>query len=73
MKFMATWSVPQDKWLPLCKRWASMSAEERAHAGESVKIIGRWGDPAALGWRFLSRTMLPPCSGISDGGMPTWT
>ena len=47
MKFMATWSISQDKWLHLCKRWGSMSPQERANAGEGVKIIGRWGDVAA--------------------------
>ena len=47
MKFMATWSISQDKWLPLCKRWGSMSPQERGNAGEGVKIIGRWGDVAA--------------------------
>src|SRR5215472_13663187 len=47
MKFMATWSIPQDKWLPLCKRWGSMSSQERSNAGAGVKIVGRWGDMAA--------------------------
>ena len=47
MKFLASWSISQDKWLPLCKRWGSMSPQERANAGEGVKIIGRWGDMAA--------------------------
>ena len=47
MKFMASWSIQQKNWLPLCKRWASMSSQERANGGEGVKIIGRWGDPAA--------------------------
>jgi hypothetical protein len=46
MKFMASWSIPQDKWLALCKRCGSMSAQERANAGERVKIVGRWGDMA---------------------------
>ena len=47
MKFMATWSIPQDKWLPLCKRWGSMSPQERANAGDRVKIVGRWVDMSA--------------------------
>jgi hypothetical protein len=46
MKYMATWSIQQDKWLALCKRFGSMSPEERGNAGDRVKIIGRWGDPA---------------------------
>jgi hypothetical protein len=44
MKFMATWSTPQDKWLPVLKKWTSMSPQERANAGDNVKIIGRWHD-----------------------------
>jgi hypothetical protein len=47
MKFMASWSISQDKWLPLCKRWGSMSPQERANAGERVRIVGRWNDVAA--------------------------
>jgi hypothetical protein len=47
MKFMASWSIQQAKWLPLCKRWSSMSPQERANAGDGVKIIGRWHDMAA--------------------------
>jgi hypothetical protein len=47
MKFMATWDVPQDEWLPLCKRWGSMSSQERANAGTGVKVVGRWHDVAA--------------------------
>jgi hypothetical protein len=46
MKYMATWSIQQDKWLALCKRFGSMSPEERGNACDRVKIIGRWGDPA---------------------------
>ena len=42
MKFLASWSIPEDKWLPVCKRWGSMSAQERANAGDGVRIIGRW-------------------------------
>jgi hypothetical protein len=47
MKFMATWDMQQDKWLSLCKRWGSMSPQERANAGEGVKIIGRWHEMSA--------------------------
>ena len=47
MKFMASWMIEQNNWLPVCKRWASMSPQERANAGEGVKIIGRWLDMAA--------------------------
>lgn len=46
MKFMVTWSVEQDKWLPVLKKWSSMKAKERADAGKGVKIIGRWHDMA---------------------------
>ena len=47
MKFMVSWSIDQDEWLPILKKWASMTAEERADAGEGVKIIGRWHDTAS--------------------------
>ncbi len=47
MKFMVSWSVDQDKWLPILKKWASMTPEERADGGEGVKIIGRWHDTAS--------------------------
>jgi hypothetical protein len=49
MKFMVSWSIEQDKWLPVLKKWASMTPEERANAGEGVKIIGRWHDTASRG------------------------
>src|SRR5215470_17471944 len=47
MKYMATWNIPPDKWLPLCSRWGALSPQERANAGEGVKIVGRWADLAA--------------------------
>jgi hypothetical protein len=43
---MTTWSIDQDKWLPILEMWGSMSAEERADAGPGVSIIGRWHDTA---------------------------
>ena len=47
MKFLITWNIPQDKWVPVLKTFTSMSAKERADAGEGVKIVGRWHDVAA--------------------------
>jgi Protein of unknown function (DUF3303) len=45
MKFMTNWSIQQDKWLPVLKKWTSMSPQERANdAGDGVKMIGRWHD-----------------------------
>ena len=44
MKFLATWTISQDKWLQLCKTWSSMSPQERAAVGDGVKLIGRWHD-----------------------------
>jgi hypothetical protein len=44
MKYRIDWSIDQDKWLPVLKKWTSMSPQERADAGEGVKIIGRWLD-----------------------------
>ena len=42
MKFLVTFAIGQDKYLPIMKKWVSMSPQERADAGEGVKIIGRW-------------------------------
>lgn len=47
MKFSLTWSINQDKWFDVLKVWVSLSAAERADAGEGVKIIGRWHNSAA--------------------------
>ena len=47
MKFLGTWKIPQDKWLPILNKWISMTPQERANAGEGVKIVGRWHDTAA--------------------------
>ena len=46
MKFRVTWSIHTDKWLPLLKKWVSMFPQQRADAGDGVKIIGRWHDVA---------------------------
>lgn len=29
MKFMATWSIPQDKWLPIIKKFTALSRRSR--------------------------------------------
>jgi hypothetical protein len=47
MKFMVTWSIAQDNFLPILQRWVSMSPEERAYVGEGVTLVGRWFDAAA--------------------------
>ena len=47
MKFMAHWKIDQDKWLPVLKKWTSMTPQERGNAGEGVRIVGRWHDVAA--------------------------
>jgi len=65
MKFTASWSIPQDKWLALCERWGSMSPQDRANAGDGVKIIGSL--------LFSSPTTLPPYSATWDSGTPAWT
>ena len=46
MKFMATWSIPQDKWLPIIKKFAALSPQEQKNAGEGATMIGRWHDAA---------------------------
>ena len=44
MKFMVTWDVPSDNWLPVIKAFSSMSAAERADYGDGVTPVGRWHD-----------------------------
>ena len=46
MKFSITWQISQDKWLPVLETWTGLTPEQRADAGEGVKIIGRWHDLA---------------------------
>ena len=40
MKFIATWSIPQDKWVPILKKFTSMSPQEQKNAA----IYERIGD-----------------------------
>ena len=42
MKFMVTWSIDQDKWIPILEKWNSMTPEQLADAGEGVTLVGRW-------------------------------
>ena len=37
MKIMMSWLIDEDKWLPLLKKWVSMSPQERANMGDGVK------------------------------------
>ena len=47
MKFRINWSIQQDKWLSVYKRWSSMSPEERANEFPvGGKLLGRWHDMA---------------------------
>jgi len=47
MKFKVTWAIDQDKWLPVLEMFSSMTPEQRADAGDGVKILGRWHDMAS--------------------------
>ncbi len=47
MKFMVTWDIAEDKWLPILKMWSGMTPQQRADGGPGVKILGRWHDMAA--------------------------
>ncbi len=47
MKFKVTWAIDQDKWLPVLEMFSSMTPEQRADAGDGVKILGRWHDMGA--------------------------
>ena len=42
MKFMVTWSIHEEQWLPILEVFSSMTPEQRADVGDSVKMIGRW-------------------------------
>ena len=43
MKFTVSWSIEQDKWLPILDKWSSMTDKDRANVGKGVKMIGRAG------------------------------
>jgi hypothetical protein len=47
MKFLITWKIPEDKWIPVLKTFTSMSPSERQDAGQGVEIVGRWHDVVA--------------------------
>ena len=49
MKFMVTWSVYPESWLPILQTWSSMTPDERADGGSGVTIVGRWHDSAGKG------------------------
>jgi hypothetical protein len=46
MKFRINYHITDDdKWLPVLKKWASLTPQERANdAGPGVRMIGRWHD-----------------------------
>jgi hypothetical protein len=47
MKYMVTWNIPKDTWIPVLKMFTALSPAERADAGPGVKIVGRWHDVCA--------------------------
>ena len=47
MKFMVSWSINYEKWLPILEKFAGMTPEQRADVGDGVKMIGRWHDTAS--------------------------
>ena len=47
MKFMVTWSIHEEQWLPILEVFSSMTPEQRADTGDSVKLIGRWHETAS--------------------------
>lgn len=45
MKFMVTWSIPQEKRHDALKTFSQMTAaDDRADMGSKIKLIGRWHD-----------------------------
>lgn len=47
MKYLVKWKIAQEKWIPVLKTWTSMTPNQRADVGASVRMIGRWHDVAA--------------------------
>ena len=47
MKFMVSWSINYEQWLPILEKFAGMTPEQRADVGDGVKMIGRWHDTAS--------------------------
>lgn len=47
MKFLVTWNISEDKWIPVLKTFNAMTPAERKDAGEGVEIVGRWHDVVA--------------------------
>jgi len=47
MKFLITWKIPEDKWIPVLNTFTSMTPEQRVDAGDGVEIVGRWHDVVA--------------------------
>ena len=47
MKFLVKWSINEEQWLPVLKVFSSMTPEQRADTGDSVKLIGRWHETAS--------------------------
>ena len=47
MKFMVSWSIDQEQWLPILDKFASMTPEQRADVGDGLKMLGRWHDTAS--------------------------
>ena len=44
MKFMVSWSINHEQWLPILEKFSGMTPEQRADVGDGVKMIGRWHD-----------------------------
>jgi Domain of unknown function (DUF3303) len=45
MRVMATWTLHEDKFLDVLKKWSSLTPAERADVGKGVKLVGRWHSP----------------------------
>jgi hypothetical protein len=72
MKFLAKWKIEQDKWLPILNKWISMTPQERANAGDGVKIIGRWHDTAARTGAACLAKLLSSSICLSANGRTSW-
>jgi hypothetical protein len=47
MKFLITWKISEDKFVPVLKMFSSMTPAQRKDAGEGVEIVCRYHDVVA--------------------------
>mmetsp|Transcript_5238 Transcript_5238/g.8078 ORF Transcript_5238/g.8078 Transcript_5238/m.8078 type:complete len:101 (+) Transcript_5238:73-375(+) len=60
MKFMITYEIPQDKYLPTMSAFGAMSVEDdKKDMGPDIKLLGRYHDLAGKrGWAIVEAATL---------------